>query len=262
MNIESKVLQVENLSRMPFDDMLSLFRQGYRLEQNSNIGIELGLNVLNTRGNNIRSLATCKGSTCPCSVTKGGILTLSANASSGTVPYTYHWTVTKPDGSTDTSLTGGSNPYTFNQDGSYNVSVYVTDSCATGAKTSNTDSCKITASTGNGDGVATKYNCVGGVCQGPFTTGTYSSLAECQVACQVVATRYNCVSGVCQGPFTTGTYSSLAECQAVCTGDGGDGIDCPGCDLTKNYCLAGNCIPKNYVLVGGIGFIALLILAK
>lgn len=135
MNInENKVLDIENISQMPFDDVLSLYRQGYRLGTESNI----------------RSLATCKGATCPCSIQTGAVLTLSTSVTSGTAPYVYHWSVTKPDGTIDTSLTGASNQYTFATTGNYTVSVNVTDSCASGAKTSNTDSCVITASAGGG----------------------------------------------------------------------------------------------------------------
>ena len=149
MDIENKILQIESLEQMSFEDVLSLYRQGYMIaEQNSNIGIELGLNVLNIRGNNVRSLVP----TCPSTVKTGGTLTLSASVTSGTAPYTYHWTVTKPDGTTDTSLTGASNSYTFATDGQYTVSVNVTDKCPTGSKTSNTESCTITASVSGGDG--------------------------------------------------------------------------------------------------------------
>ena len=38
--------------------------------------------------------------------------------------------------------------------------------------------------------------------------------------------------------------------------------ECVNCDLTKNYCISGNCIPKDYVLYGGAGFIALLLLTR
>ena len=164
ISVENNVLQVEHLSQVSFNDLLSLYRQGYRLEQNSNIGIELGLNILNTRENNIRSLSTC-----PNTVTTGGTLTLTASASSGTPPYTYHWSVTKPDGTIDTSLTGTSNSYTFSQNGNYTVSVYTTDSCSTGAKTSNTDTCVISVtSDGGGEGCVgcdlnTSY-CLAGQC--------------------------------------------------------------------------------------------------
>lgn len=170
MNIEDKVLQVENLGQMSFDDVLSLYGQGYRLDERNR--------------NNIISLATC-----PSIVTTGGTLTLSTTVTSGTAPYVYHWSVTKPDGTIDTSLTGSSNSYTFTTNGSYTVSVNVTDSCASGAKTSNTDSCVITVSPG-----------------------------------------------------------------------GGGGVGCLSCDPVKNYCISGNCIPKNYVLAAGIGVVALLIL--
>lgn len=63
----------------------------------------------------------------------------------------------------------------------------------------------------------TKYNCVNGVCQGPFATGQYNSLAECQAACVITPTKYNCVSGQCQGPYTTGQYNSYADCVTACT---------------------------------------------
>lgn len=170
MNIEDKVLQVENLGQMSFDDVLSLYGQGYRLDE------------LNR--NNIISLATC-----PSVVTTGGTLTLSTSVTSGTAPFTYHWSVTKPDGTIDTSLTGASNQYVFATNGVYAVSIYVTDSCTSGAKTSNKDSCVITVSPG-----------------------------------------------------------------------GGGGAGCLSCDSAKNFCVAGQCIPKTYALAAGVGLVALLIL--
>ncbi len=35
---------------------------------------------------------------------------------------------------------------------------------------------------------------------------------------------------------------------------------CTNCDLTKNYCISKQCIPKNYVLYGGVALAALMIL--
>lgn len=260
MNIydnENKVLQVESLNHMSFDDLSSLFRQGYRFEEQSRdaikLGLDIGLNVSNVEKNdvrNIRGLATC-----PSTVTTGGTLTLSTSVSSGTAPYTYHWSITKPDGTIETLANQSSIQYSFAQNGSYTISIYVTDSCAGGSKTSNTDSCVITASTV----VGTKYNCVSGACQGPFTIGTYNSLPECQAACTVTPTKYNCISNQCVGPSATGTYNSLAACQASgCLGGGGTG--CLNCDRTKNFCISGNCIPKKYVLIAGVGLVALLVL--
>lgn len=197
MNIyedENKILNIESMDQMPFDDILSLYRQGYRLDEykfDGQIENVSGNVSENDIGYNIRGLATCKGATCPCSIVTGSILTLSTSVSSGTAPFTYHWSVTKPDGTIDTSLTGASNQYTFATTGNYTVSVNVTDSCTSGAKTSNTDSCVITASTGGG---------------------------------------------------------------------GGAGCDPLKCLPDKNFCISGNCIPKTYVLLVGVGIVALLIL--
>lgn len=256
MNVESNMLRVEHLSQIPFNDLLSLYQQGYRLGQNSDIGIELGLNVYNKRGdsinnrNNVRSLASC-----PSTVTTGTLLTLSATASSGTAPYTYHWSVKKPDGSTDTSLTGSSNSYTFAQDGSYTVSVYVTDSCAAGAKTSSTDSCPIVASTTVPPPPVNNYGCVGSQC-----LPGYGNLPPgCNNTCVEGATKYNCMNNVCQGPYLVGDFNSLSECQASGCGGGVGEITCN----TDQYLVFGKCYSKNTVYItGGIGLVVLLVLMK
>ena len=129
----SNIIQIESLSHMSFDDVLSLYRQGYKLEERSVI----------TRSLDIKSLATCPGT-----IQVGGSLTLSAIANAGTAPYHYNWTVTKPDGNVDTSLADQmSNTYIFDTAGIYGISVNVTDTCPTGAKTSNIDSCTVIATT-------------------------------------------------------------------------------------------------------------------
>lgn len=213
MNVESKILQVESLNQLPFDNVLSLFRQGYRLAEYN--GLNIGLNVN-------KSLATCIGS-----VTKGGMLTLSATASSGTAPYAYHWTVTKPDGTTETLANQATNQYVVSQNGEYTVSVYVTDSCAAGMKTSNIDSCKVVVLEGE------------------------------------EATKYNCINGTCIGPYKVGTYDSIQKCiDSGCEAGGGGAIGCIDCDPVNNYCISGNCIPKKYALASGIGLVALLILTR
>jgi hypothetical protein len=53
--------------------------------------------------------------------------------SGGTTPFTYNWTITKPDGTKDTR-TGASQTYVFTQVGTYKIDLVVTDSCASGAK--------------------------------------------------------------------------------------------------------------------------------
>lgn len=326
MNTENKVLQVESLSHIPFNDLLSLFQQGYKFAEQSENAIELGLSIgLNVKGNNVRSLATCVTT-----IQTGKTIMLSTTMSSGTAPYTYYWTLTKPDGSTETLANQASNQHVTTQNGDYTVSVYAKDSCVGGAKTSNIESCKITASTVV---IPTKYNCVAGHCIGPSLTGTYSSLAECQTACVTERTKYNCtaaghcfgplltgkydsleeceadckgpskyncVAGHCVGPRTSGTYDSLEACETACVvieqkwkcadpatrtcvrapdgtfnsraecqlsascqpGGGGIGGGCTNCPSDKNYCLAGQCIPKKYALAAGIGLVALLVLSR
>lgn len=149
---DNNVIQVESLNQIPFDDLISLYRQGYILGERSG----------NIR-NNIRSLATC-----PSGVQIGSTMTLSATASSGTSPYTYIWSVKKPDGNIDTTLTGEINQYTFSQNGNYTISVYVTDSCVGGAKTSETQTCVVTVVSDSGGevGCTSNANCSNGYCIG------------------------------------------------------------------------------------------------
>lgn len=164
MDMNSNIIQIESLSHMPFDDLISLYRQGYKLSENES---------------SIRSLATDRdlhgqraiadlSATCPGTVATGGTLTLSATASVGMAPYSYHWSVRKPDGIVQTLVNQAINPFTFATDGQYVISVNVTDSCPTGAKTSNTEICTITASATGTDPCATcdrviNY-CVSGQC--------------------------------------------------------------------------------------------------
>lgn len=266
MNIESDVLQVENLGSIPFNDLLSLYRQGYRLAEHGEnavkLGLDVGLDILNVKGNNIRSLTTKSLATCPSSVQTGATLTLSASASSGTAPYTYHWSMVKPNGSTETLANQATNQYVVGSNGNYTVSVYVTDSCASGAKTSPTDSCVISASAGE---IPTKYNCVDNVCDGPYLTGTYNSLTACRASgCESgeVQTWYcNQSTKICSLQIGSTGYATKALCDVACSGGGG-GAACPGCDLDNNYCLAGNCISKKNALIAGVGVVALLVLTR
>lgn len=36
---------------------------------------------------------------------------------------------------------------------------------------------------------------------------------------------------------------------------------CQNCDITKNYCISGNCVPKNYVTYGAVGLGAIFLLS-
>ncbi|MDD3474333.1 MAG: hypothetical protein PHP08_00335 [Candidatus Dojkabacteria bacterium] len=213
MNIEFKSLGVEDITNSSIESVEKLYREGYRLNESYNVN-EINKQV------SVKSLAAC-----PSSLLQNTIKTLTASASSGTPPYTYHWSITKPGGVIDTSLTGSSIPYTFSLLGNYVVSVYVTDSCSSGSKTSNTDSCIINVTPVPGGG----YNCISpGNCQpAPSgTTGQYPDLASCDTGCPVI----------------------ISDCP-------------PECDLTKNYCVAGNCIPKTYVVYAGLGLTAITLLS-
>ncbi len=66
---------------------------------------------------------------------------------------------------------------------------------------------------------------------------------------------YGCVNGQClQG------YGNLpAGCNNACTSPPPI-TGCINCDLTKNYCVAGTCIPKNYVIYGGVALGGILLL--
>ena len=168
----SNIIQIESLSLMSFDDVLSLYRQGYRLEERS----------VGTRSLDIKSLTTCPGT-----VPTGSTLTLSASASAGTPPYHYVWKVTKPGGVIETLTDQASNSYTFTTDGNYGISVYVTDTCldGTGTKTSPVQMCSVVASTSTT--IPAKYNCSGAPsysCSGPFVTGTYEDRQVCLDVCK------------------------------------------------------------------------------
>ncbi len=64
--------------------------------------------------------------------------------SGGTAPFTYEWTITKPDKTTETK-TGASVPYVFAQAGTYKKDLVVTDSCpvASGGPKSDTATCNV-----------------------------------------------------------------------------------------------------------------------
>jgi len=73
--------------------------------------------------------ATCGG---PYGLNTTHTLTGSVT-SGGTAPFTYNWTITKPDATKDTR-TGAMQTYVFAQVGTYKIDMVVTDSCSAGAK--------------------------------------------------------------------------------------------------------------------------------
>jgi len=62
--------------------------------------------------------------------------------SGGTAPFTYTWTITKPD-STVQTLNGAVQTYQFTQTGIYTINLAVVDSCPTGGLTDSA-SCSVT----------------------------------------------------------------------------------------------------------------------
>lgn len=85
----------------------------------------------------ILGTATCGGP-----YAKGTSKHLTGSVTSGgTAPFTYSWTITKPDG-TKTTLTGATQTYIFSQAGTYKTDLVVTDSCPSGAK-SDTATCNV-----------------------------------------------------------------------------------------------------------------------
>ncbi len=73
-------------------------------------------------------------------------------------------------------------------------------------------------------------------------------------ACNASSQKYACIGGVCT-PNSAGTFNE-PSCGGTCSPASG----CPNCDTVKNLCILGQCIPKNYVLYGGIGVILLMAL--
>ncbi len=83
-------------------------------------------------------------STCPSSIQLNSNVLLTASTTQGTPPFSYLWTITKPDTTTDI-FTDESYTYTFTQLGTYNVNLTVYDNCSLGSL-SDSSSCNVTIS--------------------------------------------------------------------------------------------------------------------
>lgn len=136
----NRVLTLEQMKRMSSDEILSYYRNGYRLagcadcEKELYTGLEHSIMGLNP-------------ASCPASIVQGTTKTLSLQVTiAGTPPYTIHFIV---DGVAKTVAPTWSGStvtfsYTFNESiGSHTYAAYVTDSCTAGSKSSNTDTCPI-----------------------------------------------------------------------------------------------------------------------
>jgi hypothetical protein len=207
--------------------MLSLYRQGYRLEERSVGNIRNIGNFVNGSGLknlNIEGLATCGTNT----VVTGQSLTLTATASAGTAPYTYNWTVTKPGSAGTVTLPNqATNTYTFATDGQYTISVYTTDSCTTGALSSAVQTCTVTASSSvvNGPcGQPICYKCSGSSCIQDNVNGTFTTTA-CGTGC---GTSGGVLTSMTISPTSVSVNASgTTQLTVVCKDAGGNVITCP-----------------------------------
>lgn len=135
----SKILTLEQMKRMSPDEMMNAYRNGYKLSECKTCGGRdmMGLNP----------------ASCPASIVQGTTKTITiAVTTAGTPPYTPKFYV---DGSQKTiSATWDSvnNRFTFSWIFNENVASHtyateITDSCVTGAKTSNRDTCTVSITT-------------------------------------------------------------------------------------------------------------------
>lgn len=244
-------LNIESFNQMPIEKIISLYQQGYRLEERKSI-----------KSLEIKSLATC-----PTSIVQGNngidrILTVTPTG--GTPPYTKIELLV--DGVSVVSKTGsfasGASiqiPYRFPESAgvTHKYESRTTDSCTPPNIVTDVLPCNImitvpTACT------SPKWKCVNKVCVSDNCDGTGTQLtqADClakEAACIPPANNYGCDT---TGKCVAGAGTLPPGCNNTCVAPSG----CPGCDLTTSYCIAGQCIKKSYALYGGIGLVAILLL--
>ena len=181
-------------------------------------------NILNMGTGSILKIGT---PTCPSGgqIVAGTSKTISMTPSGGTPPYTLNWKIDGTIANSWTNLAYGQTQtfdWGFNESfGSHTYLAEVIDNCPT---VSNSDSSSCT------------INIVAPSTQPPTTQPPTTQPPTTQPP-------------TAQPPGGT-TPPPTIQPPAGCT----------GCDLTVNLCISGQCIPKNYLLYGGIGFIALILL--
>ncbi len=118
-------ITIQDLSRMPFDEIIGLYKKGYE------IPIEKS---------SIKSLATC-----PSSIVQGTTKSVTITPNGGTPPYKIELLVDGSSAQTQLGATGAYTFYhTFNESiGSHTFGSRVTDSCAAGAKVYSEPPCTI-----------------------------------------------------------------------------------------------------------------------
>lgn len=274
-NIHNNELSVQTLSRLSIDKKIELFTQGYRLKEFSYLTEPYSHDSLRKRNIRYSSMNITKMSnsdnikslTPACNITTkvtGQTVSLSATPSNGIAPYTV---IFKKNGITIKTLTGiteGTNvPYQYTllstDTGSQVFSATTSYVCSDGSTVSNTESCTITVTSSSciPDGT---WHCELDA-SGKNTGYRLDSCNQAKILnttiCPVGSSghHYSCVKGVCTIDDTTPGKFTDSNCGAL------QG-ECSCCDPDKNYCISGNCIPKDYLLYGSAGFIVLMLLTK
>lgn len=119
-----KLLTLEHMQEMPIDQIVELYRQGYRLE-----GVD----------GPIKKLSSCTGA-----IVQGTVKTITMTPSGGTPPYKLDFLVDGSNAGSWTGITGAQTfSHTFSEPfGNHTYSVNITDGCI--VPQVNTDQCTIT----------------------------------------------------------------------------------------------------------------------
>lgn len=144
MNNDIRILEVNQMQKMSIDDIVNMYRQGYRLEE-----FYPNMDKTLPYSRNGYQYQFASPAICPTAVTKGSTKNIRVDvASPGTPPYTFK---VQRDGTEILTYTGGATevsktwPYVFNETlGTYTYKGFVIDSCPGAPKTSAIDSCTIT----------------------------------------------------------------------------------------------------------------------
>ncbi len=106
------------------------------------------------------------------------------------------------------------------------------------------------------------------ICQNNICTQvTGAGTDECSnvgLSCSGISYHNICQNNICTRVAGTGTNECTnvgISCLPPTSPPPGES-ECPDCDLTTNYCLMGSCLPKSYVVYGGIGLLAFMMLKR